>query len=335
MAQRESRGHLSQFDKGLIVGMKIGGIRTADVATRVQRDPVTVRRVWQRWQQQGTAKTQPRSGRPRILSPREDRHIVRLSAADPNIPAVRLRQLAAPQVSVDTVRNRLRAAGRHCRRPIGCPRLTPQQAAKRQSWCEERVGWTEEWKSVVFSDESRFSLEGADGRKRVWRTQEEGLRRQCLQPRRKGPSKGIMVWGAISYDAKSPLVIFRESMTSELYLAEAVLPHAIPFVRSVAGGIFQQDNAGPHTGRIVTEALAGIPVLPWPANSADLSIIEHVWDMIGRQVNDNPPRTVATLERQVKRIWNNLDQDAIRHLYDRLPARVEKCIEMQGWYTGY
>ena len=51
--------------------------------------------------------------------------------------------------------------------------------------------------------------------------------------------------------------------------------------------MLQQDNARPHTARIVTEQLAAIEVLPWPAGSLDMSPIEDLWNELGRRLRDN------------------------------------------------
>ncbi len=48
--------------------------------------------------------------------------------------------------------------------------------------------------------------------------------------------------------------------------------------------MLHHDNAWPHVARICTQFLEveNIPVLAWPAYSADMSLIEHVWDALDR-----------------------------------------------------
>ncbi|GBM59498.1 hypothetical protein AVEN_70474-1 [Araneus ventricosus] len=53
-------------------------------------------------------------------------------------------------------------------------------------------------------------------------------------------------------------------------------------------GVFQQDNARPHTAVVTQYAIQSVDMLPWPARSPDLSPIEHVWDIIGRQLQSHP-----------------------------------------------
>ena len=75
-----------------------------------------------------------------------------------------------------TVRNRLRAARLHGRRPyVGVP-LTRDHRRARLNWTmAHRRSTRQQWNQVVFTDESRFNLKFADGRIRVWSRDGERL----------------------------------------------------------------------------------------------------------------------------------------------------------------
>ncbi|GFT58477.1 uncharacterized protein TNCV_3656471 [Trichonephila clavipes] len=101
--------------------------------------------------------------------------------------------------------------------------------------------------------------------------------------------------------------------------------------------VFQQSNTRPHTTVITQCSLQSVDMIPWPARSPNLSPIEHVWDIIGRQLQHHPQLTliVPVLIQQVQQAWNSIPQNSIRHLYDTLHARLQVCIQISGGYTGY
>ena len=56
-------------------GMLQGGLRTADVARAINCNVRTVRRLRQRYRETGRTADRPRSGRPRVTTPAQDRYI--------------------------------------------------------------------------------------------------------------------------------------------------------------------------------------------------------------------------------------------------------------------
>ena len=189
----------------------------------------------------------------------------------------------------------------------------------------------------MFSDESRFYLGASDGRVLIRRRPRERLQPNCLRPKHMGLRSGVMVWGTISYDSRSTFVVIPNTLTANLYVSLVIQPLVLPFMNSIQGGVFQQDNACPYAVLITQLALQSADMLPWPARSPDLSPIEHVWDISKRQLQHHPQPalTIPVLAEQVQQAWNFIPQSDIRHLYDTMHARLEACIRNSGGYTGY
>ncbi|GFX10172.1 HTH_Tnp_Tc3_2 domain-containing protein [Trichonephila clavipes] len=81
-------------------------------------------------------------------------------------------QASGRRISATTVRNRLHNAGLYARRPVVCVPLNGRQRRNRLCWAREHVSWTQQqWASVLFTDESRFTMESDSGRLLIWREQ--------------------------------------------------------------------------------------------------------------------------------------------------------------------
>ncbi|KFM60783.1 Transposable element Tcb1 transposase, partial [Stegodyphus mimosarum] len=129
-----------------------------------------------------------------------------------------------------------------------------------------------------------------------------------------------MVWGAIAYNTRSPLVLFRGTMTAQRHVHEILQPHVLPLMQRLPGAISQQENARPHTARVSQDCLRTVTTLPWPSRSADLSPIKHIWDHLGRRVGH--PTSLNELEARLQQLWNEMSQDIIQNLYDSMPDRI-------------
>ncbi|UYV73969.1 Transposase [Cordylochernes scorpioides] len=165
---------------------------------------------------------------------------------------------------------------------------------------------------------------------------EKGPIRQQLWNAPTVRQRGIIVWGAIAYDSRSPLLRIQGTMTAQRYVDDVLRLVTLPYLQGVPNALYQQDNARPHTARISQQALQDVQMLPWPPYSPDLSPIEHVWDIIGRRLHALPqPRSEDELWQMVEREWRAIPQDAIRTLIDSLPKRVAACIAVRGGPTCY
>jgi hypothetical protein len=75
---------------------------------------------------------------------------------------------------------------------------------------------------VVFSDESRFCLGMHDGRQRVRRLRGERRNSAYSVERHVARTVGVMIWRAICYGSKSPLIFIQGSMNARRYVQEVL-----------------------------------------------------------------------------------------------------------------
>ncbi|GFV64651.1 transposable element Tcb2 transposase [Trichonephila clavipes] len=76
MPDKRARRHfslLSDFERGLIIGMKTAGWSTHRVAGQLDRSECAVRNCWEQWTREGTHARKTGSGATRKTTRREDR----------------------------------------------------------------------------------------------------------------------------------------------------------------------------------------------------------------------------------------------------------------------
>ncbi|GFX53618.1 HTH_Tnp_Tc3_2 domain-containing protein [Trichonephila clavipes] len=144
-----------------------------------------------------------------------------------------------------------------------------------------RATWSvTDWRRVIFSDESRFSLSDDDHRTRVLRRTGQRSDPAFIVERHTAISQGDSV-GSNFWDTRSSLVVLQGTLTARRYVDDILTPIVLPMLSSRPGAIYQQDNVRPHTARLSQQCLQGYDVLPWPrqvtrsfANRACLDALE-------------------------------------------------------------
>ena len=195
--------------------------------------------------------------------------------------------------------------GYHSRIALRKPYISESNRHFRLKWsCERRLWTINDWKNVIWSDESRFTLFQNDGKVHVWRLPKEKYDVNCLVPTVKHGGGGIMMWGCFSWHKMGPLVRIDGRINSERYIEEILGYHLIPFLEEFEEEygeyFFQQDNASIHTSRKTRDFIEenAIILLPWPGQSPDLNPIEHIWDELERNIRSRKenPKNIAELE---------------------------------------
>ena len=96
----------------------------------------------------------PRPGRPQKLSDTTVRYLKHNAESNTHVPFKELRNLTNIDVSIQTIRCRLREDGIHKWRAVKRPFLTPNHTKRRLAWAKAHQHWTvDDWKCTIWSDE--------------------------------------------------------------------------------------------------------------------------------------------------------------------------------------
>ncbi|GFX77729.1 HTH_Tnp_Tc3_2 domain-containing protein [Trichonephila clavipes] len=146
MAQRK---HLDDFLRGRIIGLECGRTQL-EVSEELGIAQSVISRLWQRFQDDVTANRNRRS-----------------KASD---LSRQLSSATGTTVSRQTMYRRLGYIGLYACRPVRYVPLTATHCRLRLTWSREHALWTpQQWSRVMFSDESRFSLQCDSRQTLIWR----------------------------------------------------------------------------------------------------------------------------------------------------------------------
>lgn len=303
----------------------------------------TITKFLSRWQVQGDVQKKKNSGRPRVTSKLVDRNIVRLSRDNPRLTAVDItRELSIGNEvfpSIRTVRRRLQAAGLNGRRPVKKPLISAKNRKARVEFAKEHLEWTaDQWKNIIWSDESKFSLFGSDGPAYVRRPIGTRFDPRYQLPTVKHGGGNVMVWGCFSAQGVGPLHRIDGIMNKEMYMSilEDVM---LPFARDSFGRrfIFQQDNDPKHSAGAVKNWFNNhrVNVMKWPSQSPDLNPIENLWDELDRRLKNIKAKNANEKFQQLEEAWYQIPASVIENLINSMPRRCQAVIKAKGYATKY
>jgi hypothetical protein len=286
-------------------------------------------------------------GRPAKLSPANIRHAQRLISsgkADTAVDVTKvLRNVTNQSLSTQTVRNSLKVAGLKAVVKKKKPFLTKKQRKDRMDFALAHQHWTvEDWKKVVWSDETKINRLGSDGRKWVWKKPGENLNDRLVQGTQKFGGGSVMVWGCMLWDGTGYACKIDGRMDGDLYvkiLEEDVQASLRYYGKSAGDVIFQQDNDSKHTCKKAQAWFQDhdFNVLLWPAQSPDLNPIEHLWDHVKRKLGEHEvaPKGILELWERIEEEWNKIDAEVCQNLIESMPRRVAAVLKAKGGHTKY
>jgi transposase len=154
----------SAFRKKIIDDYK-SGLKQCQLSIKYNIDKSIVSRVISKYRRFGTLETQHAGGRPRKTNQFTDRRIVKFVKVNPFASARDTIRHLELDVSESTVKRRLLLAGLSSYRAAKKPFISPKNRKARLEFAKRHLYWTvEQWRRILWSDESKFNLKGSDGK---------------------------------------------------------------------------------------------------------------------------------------------------------------------------
>ncbi|KAK3529377.1 hypothetical protein QTP70_029484, partial [Hemibagrus guttatus] len=152
---------------------------------------------------------------------------------------------------------------------------------------------------MAWSDESRFLLHHVAGRVRVRRLPGEHMAPGCSMGKRQVGRGSVMLWAMFYWETLGSAIHVDVTLTRSTYLS-IVADHE---------WFYEHNNQ--------------FEVLTWPPNSPDLNPIEHLWDVLNKQVRsmESPPYDLQDLKDLLLTSWCQIPQHTFRDLVESMPRR--------------
>ncbi len=155
----------------------------------------------------------------------------------------------------------------------------------------------------------------------------------CLVSTVQAGGGGVMVWGIFSWHNFGPLVPIEHRLNATAY-PSVVADHVHPFMTTVypsSDGSFQQDNAPCHKAQIISDWFLEhdneFTLLKWPPQSPDINPIEHLWDVVEREIR------IMELRDAIMSIWTKISEECFQHLVESIPQIIKAVLKAKGGPT--
>ena len=286
-------------------------------------------------------------GHPSKLSPSNICHAIHLISTQKAENAVQvtrtLSNIINKPLSPSTVCLHLKKAGIKAVVKTKHPLLSIKHHKAHLDFAYTHKDWTvEDWRRVIWSDETKINCLGSDGHKWVWKKPGEGLSDRLVEGTVKFGGGSIMLWGCMTWKGVGYAAKIDGKMNGDLYLQilkDDLLKTLEYHGLNPPDIIFQQNNDPKHICKKVKGWLEKqeFRTMVWPAQSPDLNPIEHLWGYLKRRLaeHEHPPNGIHELWERTQVEWEKISVTECRGLIESMPRRVQAVLKAKGGYTKY
>lgn len=332
--------YLSEDLRRKIIEANRSGLRQVEISTVFNLHKSVVSKTISNFKTRNSLKSIKKSGRPRKTTKKIEMVIKKIAQAHPHKSANQvLCELPGVNISSKTVQRRLREAGLFSRRAAKKPFISKKNQKARLNFAKKYLYWSvNDWRKVLFSDESKFNIFGSDGIRWVHRPEGKRFNPKYTRATVKHGGGSCMVWGCFSAYGTGPLHIIEGTMDRFVYL-DILKNVMLPFAEDnlPLAWIFQQDNDPKHKSKIIQEWFLSekVRVMDFPAQSPDLNPIENLWEELDRRVRRSSISNKQDLINVLQESWNSIGDETILKLLESMPKRCREVIANKGYSTHY
>ncbi|KAI4889187.1 hypothetical protein NFI96_032652 [Prochilodus magdalenae] len=292
---------ISQDIRKRIVDLHMSGSSLGAISRCLKVPRSSVQTIICKYKKDGNVQPSYRSGRKKVLCPRDERALVRSVHINPRAKAkdlVNMMAEAGKSVSLSTVKRVLYRHGLKGHSARKKPLLQTKHKKARLMFANaHREKDLNFWRHVLWSDETN-DHRGTGALHKI-----DGI------------------------------------MRKEHYV-EILKQHLKTSARKLKLGrkwIFQMDNDPKHTAKLVTKWLKDnkVNVLEWPSQSPDLNPIENLWAKLKRHVRARRPTNMAQLHQFCQEEWAKIPANSCEKLVEGYPKRLTQVIQFKGNSTKY
>ena len=325
---------LGDLQRQQVVAEREAGRSVDFTARKVNVSRQAIYDLLKKHKQTGAVSDIPHRRRPRVSNQRDDRRLLRLSAANPCLVSKQLaNEWAGVHASAVTVRRRLLAAGvRSCLAPRK-PALSIKNKRARLQFARTHATWSiAQWQQVIWTDETPLHLSDTTSSRYV--KLRKGISRLSItQPTFHSGGGHLLVWGGFHGDTVLPLRLIDGVLNGNKYLH--LLQEVFP--TCAAALTWMDDNAPAHRSRQVTQWMVqqGRRRLLWPAQSPDINPLENAWSELKRRLQDKHLSSLQNLWNVAHTEWELIGAAYFSKLIETMPRRMAAVIKAKGGHIKY